>query len=72
MLTLHTNENYSPVATEEEQGYNVGFVVGTFDKCNGREARDFRNVEVTDYNAGYVDGYLDGYCSNEVNNGEGS
>ena len=53
--------------SREEQGYDWGFRVGTFDKCNGRPERDFGGIDLDDdYNHGYANGYVDGWVTNEV------
>ncbi len=51
---------------KKRAGYDNGFRMGTFDKCNGREARSLDNVADTKYNRAYRSGYLDGFVTNEV------
>jgi len=64
MFSVYSNSD-TPIRTDEQRGYDVGFGRGTMDRCSGAEARNLAGIAETDYNSGYANGYLDGYCSND-------
>ena len=47
-------------------GYDNGYRMGVFDKCNGKPTRALDGIPNTKYNKGYRKGYLDAYCSHDV------
>jgi len=65
MLTLVSSLPPLPAQSKKKQGYDNGFRMGTFDKCNGKASRNLDGIANTKYNRGYIKGYLDGYCSND-------
>lgn len=64
-MRVIVNDNFVPVQSSQNKGYDIGFGRGTIDRCSGKDMRTLDGIPETDYNAGYVEGYLDGYCSND-------
>jgi hypothetical protein len=49
----------------EFTGYDAGYRLGTFDKCNGKPAIDMAIYPATPFNIGFGEGYVDAYVTNE-------
>jgi hypothetical protein len=45
-------------------GYDAGWRLGTFDKCNGRGEMSL-DFPKTPFNVGFTEGYIDAYSTNE-------
>jgi hypothetical protein len=51
---------------ETFEGYDQGWRLGTFDKCNNVARRVWENLADTTFNELFLDGYNEAYDSNEV------
>ena len=64
-MQLATDNPNPKLGGKKRRGYDNGFRMGTFDRCNGKPPRDLTKIADTKYNRAYSNGYLDGYVTNE-------
>lgn len=49
----------------EFDGYDAGWRLGTFDKCNGKPRMNADDFPASEFNTGFFAGYDDAYNANE-------